>query len=259
MFETVAPEIVVRKSRLLGFESLQASLALHAIVIACALALSWGAIQLPVAPPRLAFRFVALTLPAPPPPPPPPPAAAAPRAQQAPVRLTPVEDVAPRFIPETVPVLTPAAEAAPVTPAEPSSTAGVEGGVPGGKPGGVAGGNEGGVVGGTVGGVNAGRLGDDGRLHFDRDAPLPMYVDFQMLPEYPEKGRAMGWEDSLVVHYVIGKDGLVHDVYVMKKANRNEFEKPALEAISRWRFRPLTYAGRPVEVVHELTVYFRLE
>jgi outer membrane biosynthesis protein TonB len=37
------------------------------------------------------------------------------------------------------------------------------------------------------------------------------------------------------------------------------FDEATVRAIRNWRFRPMIKDGQPTEVVHELTVLFRLE
>jgi TonB family protein len=66
-------------------------------------------------------------------------------------------------------------------------------------------------------------------------------------------------EGQLVVRYIIGRDGRVKDVIVIDHAEDSAFDQAAVRAIRNWRFRPMIKDGQPTEVVHELTVLFRLE
>ena len=110
-----------------------------------------------------------------------------------------------------------------------------------------------GVIGGKLGGVAA-----DGRVYVERDRPLPMHPVSQAYPAYPDDARVRHWDDSLVVRYVIGKNGRVKEVTVITHADRHVFEEETVKAIGSWRFKPLIKDGQAVEVVHELTVYFKL-
>ena len=65
-------------------------------------------------------------------------------------------------------------------------------------------------------------------------------------------------EDSLIVRYVIGKDGRVKEVKVIDPPKYQQFADAAIKAISHWRFQPLIANGEKEEVVHELTVNFQL-
>jgi periplasmic protein TonB len=134
---------------------------------------------------------------------------------------------------------------------------------------GVAGGVEGGIEGGEVGGVVGGVLASviipevkqeiPNRVTIERDKPLPLYPLSQVYPAYPEDARVRAWEDRLVVRYLIGKDGRVKEVTVVSPPEREAFVKPTLKAIRSWRFKPLVRNGERQEVVHELTVFYRLQ
>jgi len=132
--------------------------------------------------------------------------------------------------------------------------AGVAGGVAGGVQHGVAGG----VLGGALEGVTGGIVGGDGRMHFERDSRLPLVMEEHPYPEYPKSCREAKKEGIVIVRYVIGKDGRVSDVSIIHHAARKEFDESTLEAVRKWRFRPLLIDGEPMEVVHEMTVFFRL-
>jgi protein TonB len=168
--------------------------------------------------------------------------------------------VAPTVIPDTIPVVEPvsivAAEIAPTAPVADAVEGGTEGGVAGGDP-------KAGVVGGTLGGQPRGVLGglllEDGRVHFARNMPLPLFVEHQEYPDYPEGARQNGYEDSCTVRYTIDTHGRVKELIVLDHAERKIFEDAALSAIKGWRFRPLVVDGEPREAVHELTVFFKLK
>ena len=159
-------------------------------------------------------------------------------------------DVAPPFIPDTIPEVVETPPPPPV-----AEVVGVEGGVPAG----VEGGEVGGVIGGIVDAVPVEKQPEPEIIQVQRDLPLPLTAIRQEYPIYPEYARTRGWEDSLVVRYVIGKDGKVKEVTVLKPPNRDEFAYETLKAIRFWRFHPfIGENGQPKEVVHELTVNFKV-
>lgn len=258
MFETVAPEKFVPRSHKAAYESLPVSIVLHAVAIAAVIVGAAWNVAFPVQSPKLSRSYSLVTIPEPPPPPPPPapPKAAVvqPQQQQAPVAIA--EIVAPTIIPDVIPLVS---NNLPPPVLVPGAVAtGVEGGVEGGIVGGVVSGTPGGEVGGTKGGTLGGII-TDGRVHIERDKPLPLHPVSQVYPVYPEDARLRHWEDSLVVRYIIGTDGRIKDVQVISHAERKVFEDTAVKAIRNWRFRPLIKDGQATEVVHELTVNFRLE
>jgi periplasmic protein TonB len=254
MFETVIPEMIKRRSRLLEAETLPVSLALHATAIAIFLIAAHWNMAFPSEPPRVVRSYSLVSLEEPPPPPPPPIAAArAPAAPETPKPLdTPQLEVAPTMIPETIPHLATSV----VAPPEEGVEGGVEGGVIGGVVGGLIAGEVGGVRGGTPGGVV---IEPDGRVHIARDKKLPLYPLSQVYPTYPESARLHLKEGQLVVRYVIGRDGRVKEVTIVDPAEDKVFDDAAVHAIRNWRFRPMMKDGQATEVVHELTIFFRLE
>ena len=114
------------------------------------------------------------------------------------------------------------------------------GGVVGGTPEGVIGG----VIGGTPGGVTGPVVDDRGRVVVPRDEKLDLFPISQDYPVYPWRAQKAGWEDWLVVRYVIGRNGRVKDVTVVVPADRKMFDDVAVEAIRNWRFRPMVKDGQ---------------
>ena len=79
-------------------------------------------------------------------------------------------------------------------------------------------------------------------------APAPLYTKVAILA---------GIEGVVIVEAVIDKVGEVKEVKVLK-ALRMGLDKSAVEAVRRWRFEPATLNGKPVAVIFNLTVNFRL-
>ena len=113
----------------------------------------------------------------------------------------------------------------------------------------------GGAADGVVGGVP---LPDDGRVYVDRDKPLPLVVVNQDYPDYPERELARRNQATVVVRYVVGTDGWLKDLNILHHAEQAAFDEATLKALRRWRFVPMKKNGKLVEVVHELTVFFKI-
>src|SRR5438874_8756950 len=120
MFETVAPETLEARSKLILYESLPLSIALHAAGIAAALVLAVWNVAFPIQSPRLVRAYSIATIPDPPPPPPlPQTRQPVPKHEEVPPP-PPEKMVAPTVIPDSIPSLpAPAAppELAPAPPA----------------------------------------------------------------------------------------------------------------------------------------------
>lgn len=248
MFETTA--VVSKKQRWRGmfWGMLPMSIAAHVLVGITIIAVQTWDVAFPTAPPARveAYRMM-VALAVPPPPPPPPPPAAAPAQRSDTVQKLP-DGVAPNAIPEEIPVVEPT----PSTPSNGSDT-GVEGGVEGGEMGGVVGGTEGGVM------PPGPPPPPPDTIVIPRDEKLPLKPLSMNYPIYPDKWRYRNVEDSLVLRYHIDKKGRVVEVIVLRPPQFPEFAAASIAAVSSWRFRPLMVNGEPKEVLHELTVNFKIE
>lgn len=259
MFETVAPETYAPRSRKLFYETLPLSIALHVVFGAAIVVASLWKVAFPDYSPRLMALYSVEAVPTPPPPPPPPAAAAKqiPVPQAQPVAQN-VEELAPTVIPDTIPLVLPqTTNIAEAIPATTGVVGGIEGGIEGGVIGGSLEGVDGGDIGGTVGG-EVGSIAPPDTVIVKRDMPLPTSPMSMVFPKYPEEARVRGWEDVVVVRYIIAKNGRVREVTILQQPQRELFAKVATKAIRNWRFRPYRKDGVPQEVIHELTIYFKL-
>lgn len=79
----------------------------------------------------------------------------------------------------------------------------------------------------------------------------------QTPPTYPAELRKAKVEGLVTLVFILGEDGRVEDPRV-ENSSRPEFEKPALEAIRKWRFRPGLKDGQPVRTYIRIPMRFRL-
>ena len=68
----------------------------------------------------------------------------------------------------------------------------------------------------------------------------------QKNPRYPRSLASKGQEGWVEVSFVIAPDGTTQDLLVEDSTGSGEFEKPSLDALKRWRYKPATLAGKPV-------------
>ena len=74
-------------------------------------------------------------------------------------------------------------------------------------------------------------------------------------PDYPTQLKRDGVSGMVVVNVVIDEDGKVADVEVRKSTNV-EFEKPALDAVKNWRFKPGKKEGNAIRCKVALPLKF---
>ena len=79
----------------------------------------------------------------------------------------------------------------------------------------------------------------------------------QVQPAYPPELRKAKIEGKVTLLCFVTAEGRVEDARV-GNSSRPEFEKPALEAIRKWRFRPGVKEGRPVGAYLSCPISFRV-
>ena len=244
MFETVASP---HRGKHIAYKTLPISIGVHAFAIGGVVIAALLNIHFPSQSPHVMTSYVL----APVDPPPPPPMKLASTATANSAATASMKDdalVAPAFIPDTIPIVRNVSAASILTPGAQGTDSG---GSPTGSPDGVIGGVADGVPGGIA-------VADDGRVHIGRDKPLPLDVIDKEDPVYPENELGRRREATVILRYVIGTDGLIKDVSILQHAQQAAFDEAILDVLRRWRFTPLQKNGKAVEVVHELTVIFRL-
>lgn len=65
-------------------------------------------------------------------------------------------------------------------------------------------------------------------------------------PVYPYGLRAAGVVGSVTLDAILGPDGSVEEVHV-SRSNNPFFERPAIDAVMKWRFSPALKNGKPVK------------
>ena len=77
-------------------------------------------------------------------------------------------------------------------------------------------------------------------------------------PQYTEIARKARVQGVVIVQAIIDKQGNVTNVKVLKGLSMG-LDDEAVKAIKKWKFKPATLNGKPVDVYYNLTVNFRLQ
>jgi TonB family protein len=77
-------------------------------------------------------------------------------------------------------------------------------------------------------------------------------------PEYPDHALTDRVGGSVMVQYVVDKQGNTKDVQVIESDPAGVFDRAATDAIRRWRYRPAKYNGQPIEVPVRTRIRFEL-
>ena len=84
----------------------------------------------------------------------------------------------------------------------------------------------------------------------------PEEID-RVVPRYPAAARRAGVAGAVVIRGIVRRDGSIDDVEVIKDLPHG-LGDAARDAVRRWRFRPATFHGDPIDVYYTVTVNFRL-
>lgn len=77
-------------------------------------------------------------------------------------------------------------------------------------------------------------------------------------PTYPQDMMRAGIVGSVTISFIIDKAGDVRNAYVLE-SNNPWFERPALDAVTKWKFSPGEMDGRPVHTRVMQRIDFNLE
>lgn len=80
---------------------------------------------------------------------------------------------------------------------------------------------------------------------------------FQVRPQYPFALRRDGVAGEVVVDFIIDANGDVQSAYAVR-SSRKEFEAAAVQAVTKWKFRPGRKGGRAVSAHMQVPIMFTL-
>jgi TonB family protein len=86
---------------------------------------------------------------------------------------------------------------------------------------------------------------------------LPPRLLKEVKANYTEEARLRNLEGEVVLEIVVRRDGTVSDVRLVSGLP-NGLNERAIAAVRQWRFAPATRLGRPVDVIVEVAVEFKL-
>lgn len=88
------------------------------------------------------------------------------------------------------------------------------------------------------------------------DVTVPVVI-YNPEPAFSDEARKAQQQGLVSLILVVGADGRTSDIHVRQSLGMGLDEK-AIEAVSRWRFRPATFHGQPVATRVEVEVDFHL-
>lgn len=88
-----------------------------------------------------------------------------------------------------------------------------------------------------------------------KEAPVPVRT---VTPEYPAEMRRTGASGLVIINCLVDERGAVSDPKVEKSSNA-VFERPALDAVQKWKFKPATENGSAVPTRINIPIKFICE
>jgi TonB family protein len=85
---------------------------------------------------------------------------------------------------------------------------------------------------------------------------IPPRLIESVKPDYPEIARRAGVEGRVTLHIVVGIDGTVEEVTVVRAQPGGIFDESARESVLKWRYKPAILDGRPVRSRFSQTLQF---
>ena len=79
-------------------------------------------------------------------------------------------------------------------------------------------------------------------------------IDFKILkeisPNYPRQAEMARYNKTVIVEakFLVGTDGSVEDVKIIKSHEKFSFDKEVIQALKKWKFKPIVYKDRNIKV-----------
>ncbi|MGH8261088.1 MAG: energy transducer TonB, partial [Steroidobacteraceae bacterium] len=75
-------------------------------------------------------------------------------------------------------------------------------------------------------------------------------------PEYPDRALDAHISGSVTVEFTVDTKGRTHDVRVVDSTPAGVFDRAAVYAVSRWRYKPAVFNGVPTEIPTRMVIRF---
>lgn len=92
-----------------------------------------------------------------------------------------------------------------------------------------------------------------------KEKDIPPKVIKYYPPRYPISAKIKNIEGKVIVKFVITKEGAVRDIEVIESFPDGVFDEAAIKSIEKYRFKPATKNGEPLDVTAKMPIEFTLD
>jgi len=92
-----------------------------------------------------------------------------------------------------------------------------------------------------------------------KDLDTPLIPIVKIPPMYPARAMRNNIEGWVEVRFLVTDKGQIKNIHIVKAIPEKIFNKSVIRCISRWKFKPGTIDGVPVNTMAETRIKFKLE
>jgi periplasmic protein TonB len=105
--------------------------------------------------------------------------------------------------------------------------------------------------------ANVGGFGRGGQIFDPSMLDQQPVATFQPQPSYPYDMKKQGISGQVVVEFILNAEGTVQSAFPVS-STQHEFEASAIQAVTKWRFKPGRRGGRAVATRMQVPIVFSL-
>ncbi len=87
---------------------------------------------------------------------------------------------------------------------------------------------------------------------------IPLYYK-NPKPAYPTLARKRNWQGTVILSIMVLKNGAVGEVTIHKSSGHQMLDNSALRTVKYWRFVPGMKNGKPVSMMVQVPIHFKLD
>lgn len=93
-------------------------------------------------------------------------------------------------------------------------------------------------------------IGQDGNIVASSADGIDYHILKQVEPEYPLLAKKVRYSKEVIikVKFLVGLNGKIEDIKIIKSHNKLGFDKSVIDALNQWEFKPIYYKNKNIKV-----------